>query len=352
MSHHIVSQVYKRQTGKMQRTSVLALLADKASDDGCGIWASKQTIADEMGATKQTIITIIDSLLEDGLLIFVGEKPCANGYTCEYRIDIDVLEALPLVAAHARRESRKRTGQKIRPVENTDPTGQENRPHRSKKQTLTSLEPSLNPSPPAPRRGEKRVSGASTMPDQWIFPEIGALPEPIAALARQWPEGAYQTEGEAFHQHWRGRGARRADWAALWAARVQHRHAAVMRDGKAGVRFAALPAPAGDAANPVVATAKETDRSAELHEALRDGIGKAAWEQWFARCALIFEDCGLTVVTPSAFHASHLEGNHRASIEAALSALGSGVDWTKFVVGKVGGAKSGGSRTPRAAGAA
>jgi len=357
VSHHIVSEVYKRETGKMPRTAILALLADKASDDGCGIYASKTTLADEMGCQKQTIITIIDSLLEDGLLVFVGERPCANGYTCEYRIDINALEALPLVGAHERRESRKRTGQKNIPVMKTDPTGQEVGPHRSKKQTLTTLEPSMNHSPPAPRRGEERERCSSKMPDQWTSPAIDALPPAIAALACQWPAGAYAAEAAAFHQHWHGRGQRRDNWSALWAARVQARHADVMRAAKAGVPFTApAAAPAGTSAEdllPVAAKRDEDDRSEELHHALVRRFGQSLYEQWYARVALVFTDCGLTVVSPSAFHASWLENHHKADIDAALGKIGRGVDWIAFRVDRKGGkaavkaARSGGRKRAR-----
>jgi hypothetical protein len=80
------------------------------------------------------------------------------------------------------------------------------------------------------------------------MPAITDLPASIAALARQWPAGAYEAEGEAFHQHWLGRGHRRADWAALWASRVQARHDAVMRSAKAGVVYAAAGSVASQAA--------------------------------------------------------------------------------------------------------
>lgn len=335
MSHHIVSEVYKRQTGKMQRTAVLALLADKASDDGRGIYASKSTLADEMGCQKQTIITIIDSLQEDGLLVYVGERPCANGYTCEYRIDIDALEALPLVAAHARRESRKRTGQKNGPVQKADPTGPENGPHQSKKQTLTTLEPSLNPSPPAPQRGAERVRPAVISKD-WKPVAVTALPPEIAALAAQWPQGAYEAEGAAFAQYWRGRGGRRADWDAQWAARVQARHVDVMRAAKAGVSFGGSAFGAADgavvaAAEPVAAQRRENERSAELRAMLEAAIDPAEYATWLAPVAFVFEDCGLVVVTRSSFWAAEVEKRHRQSISDALDGLGRGVDWMRFV---------------------
>ena len=100
MSNHIISEVYKRQVGGLARTAVMLLLADKASDDGSGIWAAKQTMADELGATKQTILNTLKSLIADGLVREVGTRPCSRGYTVEYAIDVAALRALPLVPAH------------------------------------------------------------------------------------------------------------------------------------------------------------------------------------------------------------------------------------------------------------
>ena len=338
MSHHVVSEVYKRKVGKMPRVPLLALMADKASDDGRGIWASKQTLADELGCSKQTVITTVDNLIADGLLIVVGDRACSNGHTVEYRIDIDALEALPLVGCHERKRSKKLTGQKSVPVKNLDPTSQKSGPDQSKVLTQTTLEPSLNPSPPAPE-GEERVKRPFPISIDWVCPLIAALPPEIGALAAQWPAGAYQAEGAAFAQYWRGNGRRRADWDAQWAARVQARHAAVMRDAKAGVVFGKTPGAGGGAAaaagqpvgEPVKAKRREDARSAELHALLEATLDPGDYKCWLAQSALVFEDCGLIVVAASRFTAAEIEKRHSRDIETALGTLGRGVDWTRFV---------------------
>lgn len=329
MSHHVVSEVYKRQVGKMPRVPLLALMADKASDDGRGIWASKQTLADELGCSKQTVINTVDTLIADGLLIVVGDRACSNGHTVEYRIDIDALEALPLVGCHARKASKKLTGQKSGPVKKIDSTGQKSGPDQSKVLTQTFLEPPLNQEPPNPLgRGRERVA----IPDDWDLPGIAELPDAIESLARQWPAGAYQAEGVAFHQHWRGRGTKRADWGAAWAARVQSRHSAVMRDAKSGVSFGATVVAIDAAPSPPVAAKRREDgRSGELHDAIGAIVGPALAARWFDPVALIFVDDGLTIVAPSAFHAAQIEANHRTLIEQALAAIGRGVEWMRFV---------------------
>lgn len=123
MSNHLISEAYKRRIDGLARKSVMVLLADKASDDGTGIWASKQTMADELGTSKQTIIATIKALIADGLVCEIGQRRNVNGYTVEYAINVAALKALPLVSAHADRSS-SFTGQAASPVKRDDPTGQ------------------------------------------------------------------------------------------------------------------------------------------------------------------------------------------------------------------------------------
>lgn len=335
MSNHVSSEVCKRLLGSATRKALLSLMADKASDYGTGIWASKQTMADELEVSKQTVITTIKGLVADGLLLEVGHRRCATGYLVEYAIDLPSVRALPLVRAHAKDRSKDLTGQAALPVKQDDPTGQTALPHQSNCLTQTTIEPSLNHTPLTPRRGNECAK--ARIPEDWKVPDIADLPASIGALASQWPAGAYEAEGEAFHQHWLGRGHRRADWAALWASRVQARHDAVMRSAKAGVTYAAAGSASAQAAPPIerapiTAKRREDTRSAELHDALAEQLGQRLWEQWFAPAALIFDESGgLAVVAPTAFHRTQLESVHAPAIETALSALGRGVDWIRFI---------------------
>jgi biotin operon repressor len=258
VSNHVSSEVCKRLLGSATRKALLALMADKASDYGTGIWASKQTMADELEVSKQTVITTIKGLVADGLLVEVGHRRCATGYLVEYAIDLPAVRALPLVKAHAKDRSKGLTGQAALPVKLDDPTGQAALPHQSNCLTQTIIEPSLNHTPAGGEGASARI------PEDWKMPAITDLPASIAALARQWPAGAYEAEGEAFHQHWLGRGHRRADWAALWASRVQARHDAVMRSAKAGVAYAAAGSVASQAAPPVE-RARSPPSAARMH---------------------------------------------------------------------------------------
>jgi len=107
MSNHLVSTVYKRRLGSMLRKAVLALLADKASDDGRGIWASKQTIADELDCSKRAVIETMKALKDEGILRETGTHKVATGHTIEYAIIVEAVEALPLVESEKARQQRK-----------------------------------------------------------------------------------------------------------------------------------------------------------------------------------------------------------------------------------------------------
>lgn len=155
MSNHLISEVYKRQVGGLACTAVLVLLADKASDDGSGIFASKQTIAEELGTTKPTVIASIKALLSTGLLEERGRQSCANGYTVDYSINVGKLMALPLTPMWKKREARRLTGKGALPVKERYPTGKGALPHRESSFTppvkelypnpnTTPLEPSVN----------------------------------------------------------------------------------------------------------------------------------------------------------------------------------------------------------------
>lgn len=105
MSNHLVSMVYKRDLGSVTRKAVMVLLADKASDDGSGIWASKQCMADELCLSRLSVRKVIKTFVSEGLIVEVGRRECSNGYTTEYALNVAAIEALPLVGWHATRQS-------------------------------------------------------------------------------------------------------------------------------------------------------------------------------------------------------------------------------------------------------
>lgn len=92
MSRRLVTLVYERRCGSMLRKAVLACMADRANDNGTGIWMGKGRIADEIEASRRAVITCIQGLVSDGLLIDHGKK---HRSTYEYEINVRALLALP-----------------------------------------------------------------------------------------------------------------------------------------------------------------------------------------------------------------------------------------------------------------
>lgn len=196
------------------------------------------------------------------------------------------------------------------------------------------LELKLIKSPHSPP-SRRRVRAA--IPDDWQAPAVTDLPAAAQALASQWPDGAYEAEAEAFHQHWLGTGLRGADWCALWAARVQERHAAVMRTVKAGVPLPpssgatreGMKAPSVPTSppSPVKAQADEDGRSERLREILREKVPEQIWVRYFAPSAFLFDLPGLKVHTPNAATHAWLETNFTQKLLAAACAIEPGMQW-------------------------
>jgi len=97
VSNKVSVLVYSRRVGSPIRKAVLAYFAERASDNGSGVWASKSTIAAEIECGRSTVIRTINDFVKEGLLKPVGTRPCRNGETVEYSMDLEAIEALPSV---------------------------------------------------------------------------------------------------------------------------------------------------------------------------------------------------------------------------------------------------------------
>jgi biotin operon repressor len=124
VSNHLTSLVYKLDVGSLLRKSVLVLLADKASDDGSGIWASKQTMADELCCSKQAVWNTLQQFMEEGLLVETGRKQHQNGYTVTYSLLVAKVDALPRVKRWADNPSTALTSKSGGRVNRDDERGQ------------------------------------------------------------------------------------------------------------------------------------------------------------------------------------------------------------------------------------
>ena len=70
-------------------------MAACASDDGSGIWTSKGNMAADLEMSKRTVQRAIEALLGAGLVSEIGQRKCRNGFTVEYRINLEAIEKLP-----------------------------------------------------------------------------------------------------------------------------------------------------------------------------------------------------------------------------------------------------------------
>jgi hypothetical protein len=86
MSWRVANECADRRFGSAARKQIIMFLADKASDDGSGIWCSKGTIQRHTELGESTVKRTISVFLKEGILIETGRRPCKNGFTVLYRI--------------------------------------------------------------------------------------------------------------------------------------------------------------------------------------------------------------------------------------------------------------------------
>ena len=361
MSNHLISMAYKRKLGSPMRKAVMVLLADKASDDGSGVWASKQTMADELDCSRQAIINTIAGFIEDKLIVEVGQRQNANGFTVEYAIKVEELEALPLVTCHATRQSNGRvnlvdgstslTGQSGGLVNDVDPTRQRgghkpplnpSPPVKAKALPTPAggspagdddsgkADPPKPADPPAPAKVKKRPVGVRLSED-WQAPPIAELPLETQAIVAQWPAGAYEHVAIQFRNHWRAEGralGAKRDWPATWHNWLFRESSSILRAAKAGQSFAtALPAgakpsaidPAESALIEDVMRLKDDEPAvlAELRKRIRHDIGVPAYDVWLRPTAMRVKGNELRILCPSRFKASWVDQHYRAAIQTA-----------------------------------
>lgn len=70
-------------------------MADKASDDGSGIWVSKGNMAADLEMSSRAVRIHIKDMLALNILKVTGQKECRNGYTIDYQINLEIVSMLP-----------------------------------------------------------------------------------------------------------------------------------------------------------------------------------------------------------------------------------------------------------------
>lgn len=155
MGHKVVTLVYSRLIGSPHRKAIVAYMADRASDDGSGVYCSKGTIALETEIARSTVFKIIKDLVEEGVLIEVGNRPCKNGATVIYDMNLEAISAFPMV------KPGKATGPGAGLVRGVTSPGAG--PHQSGSRTPTSPAPGPKPSLEPPLNQEEE-EGARAKP--------------------------------------------------------------------------------------------------------------------------------------------------------------------------------------------
>ena len=143
MSRKVATLVYERRAGSAPRKAVLAYFADRADDYGKGIFSSKQTIADETELGRSTVIRIVNELVAEGILIVAGSRPCRNGATVNYDIDLAAVRSLPPIKPHADQSQSGTSQDRYQSHSGTTPVPQRD-PMGSHSGTQTVHEPSMN----------------------------------------------------------------------------------------------------------------------------------------------------------------------------------------------------------------
>lgn len=147
MSHKVVTLVYSRRLGSAHRKAILAYMADRASDDGRGVFCSKGTIAEETEIARSTVFKTIRDLVSEGVLIEAGSRACKNGATVVYDLNLEAIRDFPEVKSD---QSASRTRPPSGPVREVTSPGAGLDQSASRTPTSPgagpkpSLEPSLN----------------------------------------------------------------------------------------------------------------------------------------------------------------------------------------------------------------
>lgn len=188
MSRYVAALVYRKRVGSMARKAILAYCAERANDDGTGVWASKVTIAKEVECSKQTVIETIRTFVDEGLLIEVGRKPCQNGFVIEYDINVAAVSALP--DAISRAES---TGPILDRSSELTPRGQATGPQEVKPVDPNRPKTVLKPSTPLPpQEGNDLFSEIEERPESQVQ-AADPIEEGFKSFWDDWPKGPRKT---------------------------------------------------------------------------------------------------------------------------------------------------------------
>ncbi|CTQ56332.1 hypothetical protein LP7551_04892 [Roseibium album] len=117
MSFKCSDMVWERDFGTPHRKIVAARLADRADDNGCGIWPSIERTAAECNLSRRTVQRVLKDFVKEGLLVIVAKGGKGPGSPRHYDFDLTVLAKLPLVKwGKKARETLDKNNEKNKPL--------------------------------------------------------------------------------------------------------------------------------------------------------------------------------------------------------------------------------------------
>lgn len=337
MSWEAESWARQQRTGDPVTKAVLVGIANWMNPKGDECQVSLRRLADEVEVSVRTVQRHIARLEEIGLLSkhTAQRDDGGQGWNC-----FTFPTYKPPKVSHVEPSKRSNPRDKMSspprqivmggddqngtaPHDNLTPGGVANRRGEGDNGVTPERGKGLDKTPPAPPAGG-RNRGERIAAD-WQPPAIADLPPAAKAKARQWPSGAYEAEAEAFRDYWLGEGragARKLDWNRTWFNRINESTARVLRDAKAGVKYASTTAARSDAPPPAALdTSRETQPAKAIRVHLARRLGESAMNQWFKGSRLDVSEGTLTIVAPSAFASTYQRNNFADDAGRAMHAV-------------------------------
>ncbi|RRH72015.1 helix-turn-helix domain-containing protein [Falsigemmobacter faecalis] len=211
MSNTVHAICKHRRVGRAVSKTVLLLMADFASDDGTGIWASKPNMAADLEISETAVRDAIRHLMAEGIISEVGQRKHQNGYTVEYRIDLARVSALPVT----RENAPVLTPASPAPLRQTHPTPTPPAPQDLRETQVNHHRTIIEPpegNTPAEQVTRKPPKRASALPENWV-PSDRNLAD---ARSRNFTDEEIHEQAAAFRDHHLARGTTFKDWDAGW----------------------------------------------------------------------------------------------------------------------------------------
>lgn len=200
MSWKLTGIVSQKKLGSTVRKYLLHSMCDKANDDGSGVYASFHTLAEMIDASRPTVKRIIKDFLDEGLITQVGIRPCYNGHTNEYAINVEAVMALPDIKPVAEKKATRVKVNRVHGEPGSPQTG------------VTATPDPVQGEPPTrvtmtPKPIHKPIQEPKTLPPPSSGEACGDLfgaisPSPKLTAGKKKSGPAYTPEFEAFWKSW------------------------------------------------------------------------------------------------------------------------------------------------------